>query len=432
MALNNIKGKHLNLEDREYIQSALDLDVSLNEIAKRLEKDPTTISKEIRRNRVVSTRNLEQINVKCQNQGVCTKKHICNTQCESSCKRCKLVNCYKLCPDYSFKECERLNHYPHVCNGCMNRITCKLKKFHYRARVAHAQYTDTLAASREGIGISKSELNHIDNLISPLVIKGQSLKHIHVNHKNEIGCSQRTLYRYFEMNLFTAKNLDLPRKVKFKPRKKNKEHKNVPQHRNGRTYEDFKAFIEMNPDISVVEMDTVHGTRSGKVLFTFLFRSCSLMIGILLSKCTQNCVKEAIDWLYATLGESTFTRAFAVLLTDNGSEFKAPEDIEKNENGHARTRVFFCDPMASYQKPHVEKNHEYIRYVLPKGKSFKNLNQKKVTLMMNHINSTARASLNDKTPFQLAQLLLSDSLLEKLSLEAIGADEVFLKPALLK
>ena len=86
--------------------------------------------------------------------------------------------------------------------------------------------------------------------------------------------------------------------------------------------------------------------------------------------------------------------------------------------------------MASYQKPHVEKNHEYIRYILPKGRSFNDLTQEEITLMMNHINSTARASLNGNTPFKLAQMLLDNSLLEKLSLKHIPADEVHLKPAL--
>lgn len=52
--------------------------------------------------------------------------------------------------------------------------------------------------------------------------------------------------------------------------------------------------------------------------------------------------------------------------------------------------------------------------------------------MMNHINSIARASLNRNTPFKPAQMLLDTSLLNKLSLEAIPADYVHLKPALFK
>jgi IS30 family transposase len=433
MSLKNLTGKHLTLEDREYIQAALERGIPLADMADRLRKDPTTISKEIKRNRVIGTSEFNGLGGKCQNHSICRKRYLCDTKCDRLCKRCTHSNCYKICAEYLEKTCSRLSRYPHVCNGCENRATCRLRKIHYRARIANEKYKDTLITSREGIDLSQHELVHLDELISPLVMKGQSLKHIHAHHQLEIGCSQRTLYNYFEWNLFTARNIDLPRKVKMKPRKKNKEGSGKPQqYREGRTYEDFLAFTLANPDVPVVEMDTVHGTRSGKVILTLFFRNTGLMIGILLNHCTQECVLEAIDWLYEKLGEKIFESTFPVLLTDNGSEFKIPPEIETTEDGCIRTKVFYCDPMASYQKPHIEKNHEFIRYVLPKGRTFKNLTQEKVTLMMNHINSTVRASLNDQTPWRLAQLLMNDSVLEALSLKEIPANEVHLKPALIK
>lgn len=156
------------------------------------------------------------------------------------------------------------------------------------------------------------------------------------------------------------------------------------------------------------------------------------MLAFIIDSCSQVAVKEAVDKLYAILGHETFSQSFPVILTDNGSEFTNPLALELNSNGVQRTKIFYCNPMASYQKPHVEKNHEYIRYILPKGRSFNDLTQEEITLMMNHINSTARASLNGNTPFKLAQMLLDNSLLEKLSLKHIPADEVHLKPALLK
>ena len=95
--------------------------------------------------------------------------------------------------------------------------------------------------------------------------------------------------------------------------------------------------------------------------------------------------------------------------------------------------VFFhCDPMSSWQKGKLEKNHEFIRYILPKGISFARLNQRKVTQIANHINSVARASLNGCTPFKLAQLLIDRKLLELCDLKDIPADQVILKPTLLK
>lgn len=150
------------------------------------------------------------------------------------------------------------------------------------------------------------------------------------------------------------------------------------------------------------------------------------MLSFPIYSCSQVAVKEVIDKLYAILVNEVFKRCFPVILTDNGSEFKKPESLELDTEGNKRTKIFYCNPMASYQKPHVEKNHEYIRYIIPKGISFNNWTQEYITLMINHINSTARASLNGNTNFKLAQMLLDTSLLDKLSLKHIPADEVHL------
>lgn len=156
------------------------------------------------------------------------------------------------------------------------------------------------------------------------------------------------------------------------------------------------------------------------------------MLAFIMDSCSQIAVKEVIDKLYEILGHDVFKLSFPVILTDNGSEFKSPEALELDSEGNQRTKIFYCNPMASYQKPHVEKNHEYIRYIIPKGTSFDNRTQEDITLMMSHINSTARASLNGNSPFKLAQMLLDNSLLDKLSLKHIVADDVHLKPALFK
>jgi len=308
-----------------------------------------------------------------------------------------------------------------------------MQKYRYRAKVAHANYADGLKTSREGISLSSKELSELDKLISPLILKGQSITHIYAHHKHEIKCSKRTLYAYFEQNLFKARNIDLPRKVKYKPRKKRAESsKRGSKHRIDRTYEDFNRFIENHPEKHVVEMDTVEGKKGGKVFLTMFFRNSSLMLIFLLEACTQDAVKQVFEQLYKDLGAEVFQKTFSVILTDNGSEFKASEVLERDEEGNRRTHVFYCDPQASHQKGRIEKNHEYIRYVLPKGQSFDSLTGEKVTLLMNHINSTARASLNENTPFKLAQMLVDETLLKSCSTQLIPPDDVHLKPALLK
>lgn len=431
---NACKGKHLRMEDRLIIEYGLDQNYTLKEIAERIKKDPTTVSKEIKRNRFLKVNKLKEKDLRsCQHRRSCNKTNLCGNGCGKQCKKCSFINCYRTCKEYSVKKCSKLNRYPYVCNSCNTVTTCTGEKSYYKAKVADTKYKELLVASREGLNITSDELKKMDEIISPLILKGQSISHIFTHHKDELKLSERTIYYYFDKNAFTARNIDLPRKVKYKPRKKS----TLPVlkesvHRAGRTFSDFVNFIEENPDLPVVEMDTVHGTRSGRVLLTFMFRNCSLMLAFIMESCNQTAVKEAIDKIYGVLGHDVFKRSFPVILTDNGSEFKNPEALELDEMGNQRTKIFYCNPMASYQKPHVEKNHEYIRYIIPKGKSFDNRTQKDITLMINHINSTARASLNGSTPFKLAQLLLDVSLLDKLSLKHIEADEVHLKPALFK
>ena len=422
------------MEDRLIIEYGLDQNYTLKEIAERIKKDPTTVSKEIKRNRFLKVNKIKEKDLRsCQHRRSCTNTNLCSSGCGKQCKKCSFINSYRTCKEYSVKKCSKLNRYPYVCNSCNTVTTCTGEKSYYKAKVADTKYKELLVSSREGLNITSHELKKMDEIISPLILKGQSISHIFTHHKGEINCCERTLYYYFDKNAFTARNIDLPRKVKYKPRKKS----TLPlvkesADRAGRTFSDFVSFIEENPDFPIVEMDTVHGTRSGKVLLTFMFRNCSLMLAFIIESCSQAAVKEVIDKLYGVLGHDVFKRSFPVILTDNGSEFKNPEDLELDEMGNQRTKIFYCNPMASYQKPHVEKNHEYIRYIIPKGKSFNDRTQKDITLMMNHINSAARASLNGSTPFKLAQMLLDDSLLDKLSLKHIDADEVHLKPALLK
>ena len=180
-------------------------------------------------------------------------------------------------------------------------------------------------------------------------------------------------------------------------------------------------------------MDTVKGSRStGKCLLTLLFRSCNFMLVILMPDCTQKSVIKAINDLTEAIGIRTFKKYFPVILTDNGSEFKNPWDIEKTETGTHRTYVFYCDPYVSNQKARLEKNHEYIRYVIPKGRSMHKYTQEDINLMASHINSTARDSLNGACPFDLANLLLDKKIPLLTGQFKVSPDEVMLKPVLIE
>jgi len=285
--------------------------------------------------------------------------------------------------------------------------------------------------------MTKQELEDLNELISPLILKGQPLSHIFAVHEGEIPVCRRTLYNYLDQGIFKARNIDLPRRVRYKKRKKHTEPRvkntRLEAYRCRRTYIDFERFLEAHPDVNVVEMDTVKGTHeSSKCLLTLLFRNCHFMIIILLNECTQAEVIRAINNLTDKITLSLFRKYFPVILTDNGPEFKNPWAIEKTSDGKHRTYVFYCDPYVSNQKGRLERNHEYIRYVIPKGKSMRPYSQEDINRMASHINSTARDSLNGATPFDLANVLLDKRIPILTGQFKVSPDDVMLKPALLK
>jgi IS30 family transposase len=277
----------------------------------------------------------------------------------------------------------------------------------------------------------------LDDLISPLLKQGQSIAHIYANHGHEIPCSRRTLYHYLDKGVFEARNIDLRRRVRYKCKERKSPTRislAAREFRINRTYDDFKELIKKVPETSVVELDTVEGGHgnSKQAFLTMLFRNCSLMLIFVLEEKTQDCVIEIFDTLSEKLGIDTFKKLFPVILTDNGIEFQHPKRIECDANGEVRTRVYYCNPNSSWQKGMIEKNHEYIRYVIPKGQSLDPYTQDDVTLLMNHINSEARDSLNGCNPFKLSLLLLDNKLHKLLHLKEIAPDEVQLQPGLLR
>ena len=229
------------------------------------------------------------------------------------------------------------------------------------------------------------------------------------------------------MGLCSAKNIDMPRVVRFKPRKKkSSEHKVDKKCRIGRTYDDFLNFKENNNDIAIVETDTVIGRIGGKTLLTIHFKICDFMLAFLLEKNTSQAVIDVYNDIYNKIGRDTFIKLFPVLLTDNGSEFSNPLKIEKTDDNIRRTMLFYCNPSSPYQKPNVELNHEFIRRVLPKGSSFDTFTQQDINLMMSHINSYSREKLNNKSPIFVFSQLFGCKLPALFGISEIPANQVIL------
>lgn len=421
--------KHLTLDERNFIEQELAKNTSFKQIAALLGKDPTTISKEVKKHRIRKEGQSIHVNFNhCAKKYNCHRHNLCNPRCSKECRHCSYCN--KVCTDFVDGTCFRLNHAPYVCNGCTEKFTCKLTKYYYRALPSFNQYKTVLSESRQGINMTELELSNLDKVVSPLIKRGHSISHIHKT--NDLPCCRATLYNYVSKNCFSARNIDLPRKVRMKKRKQRNTEIKDSFARTNRSYVDFQKYIELRPDLPIAEMDTVEGTKGGRVLLTLLFRTSKLMLAFIMYEKTQAEVLRIFNMLEHELGTDLFEKTFPIILTDNGTEFGNPLSLEFNNEGIGRTRIFYCNPRASYQKGMIEKNHEFIRYVLPKGSSFDILLQTDIDLMINHINSFARESLNWFAPIDVAKFTLDKNVLKKLNLKKISPNEIQLNTKLLK
>lgn len=425
--------KHLTLENRIYIENELNKGTSFKDIAKFLCKDPTTISKEVKAHRLsdwyhkgsfYNAKNFCVHRYHCKKTNACGKIVVCGIKC-ASCPTCN-----QTCKDFEKEQCPRLDKAPYVCNGCPMKINhCTIAhKYTYNARFSDRKYRENLSDSRAGVNLTKHELRKKDRIISPLIEQGQSPYQIVTNHP-ELDLSVRTVYAYLDQGLFTARNVDLKRKVKFKPRKCHKTQITDRTVFINRTYQDFQTLRLA----SCAEMDTVHSSReSKKTLLTFFFTKEKLFLTFLMNRCTQGAVRLIFDRLEKRLGTYEFLSTFEYILTDRGTEFGNPGALETGVNGIQRTSIYYCDPMRSGQKGGLEQAHTMLRMVLPKGTSFEFLTQWDVNLIMNHINSTPRESLGGRTPYSVALETMGEDVLNAFQLRPIAPDEVNLTPKLIR
>lgn len=427
--------KHLTLDNRITIESMLNTQSSFREIATALDKDPSTISKEVRSHLV-----FRHVGAMCTSYNSCAlrfqckKSHIC-TVCHavrkySLCRRCNMCNAF--CKDFQKEICSRLLKPPYVCNGCKKRSSCSLEKRLYFASDAYKEYRDILSESRSGISLSEAEIQHLDEIVTPLIHKKQSPHHICVTNQDSIMVSERTIYRLIDARLISAMNIDLPRKVRYSARKKSSSLKVDKACRIGRSYDDFTIYMKEHPFLPVTQLDSVEGKKGGKVLLTIHFVKAEFMLAFLRDHNDSQSVIEIFERLYLELRADRFMEIFKVCLADNGSEFSNPRAMEYDKQGNLRTRIFYCAPSAPYQKGSAERNHEFIRMFLPKGTDLDSFSQKDISLMMDHINSYSRESLGNKCPYDMFVFLYGQKILDLLGCHRIPPQDVTLSRSIFR
>ena len=429
------KNKHLTIELRKQIETGLNDHDSFKAIGRAIGKDCTTVSKEVKGHRVfVKTGYYGHSFNDCANRFSCTAGRLCS-ECRkrfrNNCRFCR--ECSKHCPEYRKEDCSLLDRPPYVCNGCENLNRCTLEKAFYRAYDAQKEYELVRSESRSGFDITEEELKTLNELVTPLIKNGHSIHHICKNNPGLLTCCEKTLYAYVDARLIDAMNLDLPRKVRRRIRKKKSVEMKVDKAcRIGRTYEDYLKFRQEHPDLPVVEIDSVEGVKGSAVLLTIHFVQSKLQLAFKRDCNNSASVTDAFNWLYDTLGSDTYRKLFPLILADNGTEFSNPRAIEFDPDGKQRSNVFYCDPSAPYEKGACENNHEFIRKIIPKGKDIALYNMDQVDLMMSHINSYSRPDLGDKTPYEVFSFMYGGDILPKLRQRLIPPNEIVLKPSLIR
>lgn len=387
------KGKHLTSEQRKEIEQGLTAGMTFKGIARRIGKDPTTISYEVKHHRFEHKNGFTRTD----------------------------------------EPCSMLLKPPFVCNGCSKRSNagCRCVRYLYLADRAQVEYRGLLSEAREGIPLTKEQFYREDKIITAALTKGQHIYHIMASNP-DIQSSKSTIYRHFHRGYYSASVLDLPRAVKFKQRKA-KHADYVPKGiKVNRSYDDFCAFRDAEGIHSWVELDTVIGREGGKVIMTIHFTICNFMVGLLLDNKTAVEAAKRFNDLKDRLRTACFriSDIMPIILTDNGSEFSDVFSFEQHD-GEKELSLYFCDPMCSWQKPQIEKNHTLFRDIVPKGSSFDDFSQETVNLIFSHVNSVRRSLFKGKSAYELFCFFFSESLATILGIVPIPDHKVVQSPKLL-
>ena len=418
-----MKKEHLNFNDRICIQACIEKRYGLKRTAKFVHKNVSTIYREITKNSKIipSYVGCSHCIHKCEQKPMANNKY----------ERFAPFKCDKFEPI----KCKKWRKFPFTCNHCNLCICCHNEKRYYDCVEANEKSKKSMSTSRRIIRISKEKLGIINAITRKGILEnGQSLHHCYQSSDElRFICSELTIRRYIYNGYLDVKPHHLPRFVRYKREYDYPKQKiNNASRMLGRTYNDYKDFVSKHPTYNVWQYDSVLGKLSDeKTILTITYPKTRFQFGILLDqKDKAYSVQKYMRFLQSKLGEK-FKEIFQINLSDNGTEFNTFHEIECNKNGEFYCRVFFTNPYRSTDKAECERNHEFIRYVIPKGISLDNLTQEKVNLLFSHINSYVRKSNQNKTPYELTVESFGPEFMDLIGIKKIPLQDVCLKRNLL-
>ena len=411
--------KRLTVDDRINLQACIAKNISQKEVCKILKKDRTTIYRELKN--YYSIRDGKHSCTHCKNKDFCSENGVVINRMPLN------QSCFEPAM------CHFLHKFPYVCNNCENKKKCNREKRYYDCINAENRSLRNRIGTRKRKRIDKEGINKINSIVSSLVFKGQSLHHIYeTNSDLKSICCERTIRRLLYDGYFDAKPSDLIRYSRFKHSEPYLVHddravKNI-ERLYKRTFTDLKKYLHNHKDARIVQFDSVIGKREDKyAILTITFPKEKFQFGLRILKSDPDSVYSHLDALFTKLGYKRTRALFPILLADNGIEFTTFHNLEK-----FNIKVFFTNPYRSTDKAECERNHEFIRYIIPKGKSLNNLTQEQINLMFSHINSYIRESLKNKTPYELIEESFGQDFLNCIGIKYVNPNDVTLKPSLFR
>ena len=418
---------HLTESDLNIISNFLNTGATLKEISGSVSKDPRGIKRIILKYRSLFVDGRQRN--KCGNKNNCTITNLCHSCLTGRCNFCSYKNCNEICEKFQKEpNCPLLKKSTPVCNGCEDFKNCKLPKFIFNPGKTFKDMQETLVSSRKHIHFNQAELDKINAIIEPLIKKGISLEVIKGKHYDELP-SIPTLYKLINEGYLNVINLDLKRKVSYRKRVKRIEPKPEYNFLENRYYEDFLNYLATHSNANIWEIDTVEGKKDGKAFMTLLHRKTNFMLIFLINSICTSEIINVFELIKNHLDYQKYKTIFEAILGDLGKEFRDPLSIETNlETGEKLINFFYCDSRQSQQKGKIEKNHEHMREIVPKGTSFETFSQKEGDIISLNVNNYPRAQFQNHSPLEIAGFFFPKELFQLNSLKIISVEEIILKP----
>ena len=352
--------KHLTLEQRKVISSGISHENKLKQIGESLQVDPTSVSKEVKRNRI-------EVSVGLKNN------------------------------------CKRTNRWPYVCTGCKKKYDkCPFTKYTYDAKKAQQNADAKLINSRRGIDVDADEFKQLDTIIKNGVDNNKSIYQIKIENNDTIKKCVSTLYG-----------------VTYKKRRHNKKYEyseNNKIDRTSHTYLDYLAFLHKNPGIYVWQLDFLGSIKTdNKNILTFILPNLQFTLLDIINRPNSTKVIEFFDDIERKIGIETFKELIPVVLTDRDPSFADIDGICFSKiTGEERCKLFFCDPYVSNQKPNVENMNKQIRLFFPKGKSIDKYTKDDINNINKTILNKPLRSLDSNTPKEAFIKVFDEDIFNKL------------------